>query len=281
MLRLADNDEKLIARLRQRQENQRAANRGRIEFGTFRDEATGSEMPMIELYGEIGFDYWGDGSTISKQDFAAQLKELGDVPELAIRIDSPGGDVFDGITIYNRLVQLKARIHVLIDGEAASIAAVIAMAGDEIAIAENGMMMIHDAWGIEIGNSEDMQAMAAILDKLDGQIARTFAARTGKTDAAVRKLMDEESYFTGAEAVEAGLADSIIAAKTAPAPGKGDARDHAGAARGLAPVTDQDEREAAAPGNAAPPDHPDAEAEEVAVRLRTLDLDDDEAEGRS
>ena len=212
MLRLTDCDEKFIARLRQRQED--AAGRSReIGFRARQDDAE----PEILLYGDIGFGGFGGLDGITLADFADELKALDDEPRITVRINSPGGDVFDGITMYNRLVAAQPRIRIMIEWIAASIAAVIAMAGDEILIAENGMMMIHDAFGLEIGNSEDMRAMADILDDLDTKIARTFAARTGQTDAAIRKLMDAETRFKGPAAVEAGLADRLIPAKTAPA----------------------------------------------------------------
>ena len=165
----------------------------------------------IVIDGVIGFGLDDEGITAS--GFRQQLADLADQPEIAVRINSRGGDVFEGFSIYSQLNATQARVVVTIEGVAASAASVIAMAGDEIRIAEPAEMMIHNASGIAMGTAQDMLDLAAVLTKIDGQIASVYSARTGKRPAAISKLMNSETWMTGAEAVAAGFADSVIPLK--------------------------------------------------------------------
>lgn len=158
------------------------------------------ERAEITLYDEIGF--FG----VSASDIRRELDEI-DASEILLRINSPGGNVFDGIAIYNDLLEHPARVSVEITGIAASIASIIAMAGDDIAIAENGFMMIHNAWTIALGDQHDMRAVAEVLARIDGSLAATYAARSGTAAEDVAKMMDEETWLTAAEAVEEKFAD--------------------------------------------------------------------------
>lgn len=162
----------------------------------------------IWLYEEIGGGDWF-GSGISAKQFANDLKALGKVKQISLRLNSPGGDVFDGIAIYNILKQNPARVIVYVDGLAASIASVIAMAGDEIHMAGNATMMIHKAWGMTIGNSADMQAMADTLAKLDGTLTGTYAKRTGKEFEVISQMMADETWMNAQEAFDLGFVDRI------------------------------------------------------------------------
>ncbi len=173
-----------------------------------RNAATEGTLEVL-LYEQIGEDFWSGGG-VSAKKFSEALKAAGDVQEINLRINSPGGVVFDGLTIYNALKEHPAKVTVDIDGIAASIASVIAMAGDEIRIAESAMVMIHDAQGLALGNHREMEAMRALLEKWDGQIASVYAARTGRRADTFRKLMDAETWFTAAEAKENGLVDQVI-----------------------------------------------------------------------
>lgn len=161
----------------------------------------------LTIYGEIG--EWG----VTAKEVADALKELGNVKAIDLYLNSPGGDVFDGIAIYNKLQQHKAQVTVHIDGMALSAASIVAMAGDRILMAENGMMMIHDPWGIALGNADDMRRMAELLDKSAGTLADTYAARTGKDVDDIRALMADETWMTAAEALEAGFIDEIVELK--------------------------------------------------------------------
>jgi len=159
----------------------------------------------IYIYDVIG-DSW-EGTT-AKQ-FSADLKELGKPKTLNIFINSPGGVVFDGVAIYNALRRHPAHKNVHIDGVAASIASVVAMAGDEIQMAANGMMMLHDPWGFVIGRSKDMRDAADRFDKIRDTLIGTYASRSGSKDTQIAEWMDAETWFSADEAIAAGLADSI------------------------------------------------------------------------
>lgn len=160
----------------------------------------------IWLYEEIGEGFF---SGVSAKRFGEDLKALGKVEHITLRLNSPGGDVFDGLAMYNLLNQHPARVTVQIDGLAASIASLIAMAGDEIRMAANSFMMVHKAWGVSIGNAEDMQAMADTLGKVDGSLVDTYHRRTGLEQAEIENLLAAETWFTAAEAVDKGFADQI------------------------------------------------------------------------
>ena len=162
----------------------------------------------ILIYDEID-PFWGTGA----KEFAAGLKELGEVTTIHVRINSPGGDVFDGVAIYNLLAQHAAKVIVHVDGLAASIASVIAMAGDEIHLAENALMMIHDPWGSIGGSATEMRAMADLLDTVAATIVTTYAARTGRDAEDIRALMAAETWMDAAEALDQGFADLVTEAK--------------------------------------------------------------------
>jgi ATP-dependent Clp protease protease subunit len=165
----------------------------------------------IWLYDQIGESFWGEG--ISAKTFQKELAGLGKVNTINVRINSPGGDVFDGLAIYNQLKIHPARVVVDIDGLAASIASVIAMAGDEIRMASNSMMMIHNPHGMAMGDSGEMQRVAALLNQVKGTLSDTYAARTKQGKAALDGWMDEETWMTADTAVQYGFADSITDAQ--------------------------------------------------------------------
>lgn len=176
----------------------------------------GSEYRMVNkakdrgeiwLYGPIGIDFFGDG--VTAKTFAEDLKKLGAVNVIDLRINSDGGVVTDARAMYNLLVEHKARINVHIDGIAASAASFIAMAGDEITIAEGGFVMIHNARGVTIGEAKDHRQMAEVLDKVNDTILQTYVARTKIEAKKIKKWMDDETWFTGAEAVQNGFADKM------------------------------------------------------------------------
>src|SRR5581483_2709095 len=127
-----------------------------------------------------------------------------------LRINSPGGDVFDGLAIYNALIGRKSQLRITIDGIAASADSFIAMAGSRVEMPPQAMLMIHNAWGGCIGNRNDMIEVAAVLEKIDGMIAETYAAKSGGDKAALAAAMDAETWYKPAEAKAAGLCDAIL-----------------------------------------------------------------------
>ena len=163
----------------------------------------------ILIYGEIGKDWFGEG--IAAEDLVKELAAL-DVATLDVRINSVGGQVFEGLAIFNALDRHPAKVTTHIDGMAASIASIVALAGDTVRIAENAFMMIHNAHGLEIGDANAMRKMADILEKLDGSLAETYVAKTGKSSKVIQAMMDEETWFNAEEALEAGMVDEVVEA---------------------------------------------------------------------
>lgn len=164
----------------------------------------------VYLYAEIG--EWG----VTAADFVQQLAAVA-ATDITLHLNSPGGEVFEGFAIRNALRDHQARITVRVDALAASIASVIAMAGDRVVMNRQAQMMIHDASGLVIGNSQDMRQMADVLDKISNEIAKTYAGRAGGTPGSWRKAMLAETWYTAEETVAAGLADEAVAEEAEPA----------------------------------------------------------------
>lgn len=160
----------------------------------------------VLLYDVIGEDMFGG---VSAKGFSEELAALGELDLIIVRINSPGGDAFDGNAIYNALVRHPARVRVEVDGIAASAASYVAMSGDEIIMAKNAMMMIHLGQGGARGDKRIMLKVAEVLDKLDNEIADIYADRTGRKPATFLRMMADETWFNAEEAVAAKLADSI------------------------------------------------------------------------
>jgi len=165
------------------------------------DEAT------IYVYDAIG-GWWGG---VDAQEFVKELAGI-KAGTIHLRINSPGGDVFDARAMQTALRQHKAKVIAHIDGLAASAATFLAMGADEIEMAEGGFFMIHNAWGFTIGNVNDHLEAAAMLEKVDGTIRADYSRKTGKPDDEVRALMDAETWMTAAEAKEAGFVDRVYEA---------------------------------------------------------------------
>ena len=167
-----------------------------------------STAAEILIYEDIG-DSWLGG--ISAKQFVEDLKSLNKVSDINVRINSDGGSVFDGNTIYNALKRHSARVTVDIDGLAASIASVIAMAGDEIRIAENGFMMIHDPWMVAGGTAGELRDAADTMDKVQEQLVNTYVKRTGGDQEQIAQWMSDETWMNAEEALDRGFVDSITA----------------------------------------------------------------------
>ena len=167
-------------------------------------KAKANDTAEISIYDEIGF--WG----VSAASFAQDLKDCGNnLKQINLHIHSPGGDVFDGIAIYNLLKNHPANVTVYIDGLAASMASVIAMAGNEVIMPENAMMMIHKPWGIQGGDAEDMRKYADLLDKVENTLIPAYASKTGKTPEELAEMLSAETWLTAKECVEQGFADKL------------------------------------------------------------------------
>jgi len=162
-----------------------------------------NQTPELYIFDDID-DWYG----VSAQSVVDQIRNL-DATDINVRLNSRGGMVFEGIAIYNALRLHKANIHVTIEGLAASIASVIAMAGDTVTIAENAMIMIHNPYGWAQGDAEAMRKTAEVMDKIADSIAVSYTARTGKTIEDMKALMESETWFTAQEALAIGLVDQV------------------------------------------------------------------------
>lgn len=162
----------------------------------------------ILIYEEIGLDWWtGEGTTA--KSFRADLAALPAAAALTVRINSPGGEVFDGFAIYQALKDWAGEVTVHVDGVAASIASVIAMAGQRVVMAGPAMLMIHDPWGYAVGNAAELRKQADVMDKVATSIASAYVERTGRAEADIRAEMSAETWFTADEAVALGFADEV------------------------------------------------------------------------
>ena len=166
-----------------------------------------SKSAEIWLYEEIGESFFGG---VSASQFSKDLKKVGDVSEITLRINSPGGDVFDGLTMYNILKRHPAKVTVTIDGLAASIASIVAMAGDEIHIASNAMMMIHKAWTVTIGDDIDHGKAKDLLQKTNTQLVKTYKTKASIDEFKIEALMAEETWMSSEEALEYGFVTSVV-----------------------------------------------------------------------
>lgn len=174
-------------------------------------KAADDDNNTITIYQPIGEDFFSDGFTARRM--SAALRSIGE-RDVVVSINSPGGDFFEGATIYNLLREHKGKVTVKIPGLAASAASLIAMAGDRILVSEIGFLMIHNAWGIVIGNRNDMRKAAETFDVFDSAMADVYAARTGFDRSEIAKMMDSDTWLNASNAIEKGFADELMPAKS-------------------------------------------------------------------
>lgn len=182
----------------------------------------------ISIYDAIGYDYW-TGEGVTARRVASALRTLGAGP-VTVNVNSPGGDMFEGLAIYNLLREHKGDVTVKVLGVAASAASIIAMAGDTVQIARAAFFMVHNSWVIAAGNRNDLRETADWLEPFDAAMADIYVARTGADTKAITKLMDAESWIGGSAAIEQGFADELLPSDQV---GQGDAKTQAHAARRL------------------------------------------------
>lgn len=167
-----------------------------------------SDDATITIYDVIGADSWtGEGMTAKR--VAGILRSIGD-KDITVSINSPGGDFFEGIAIYNLLREHSKRVTVKVVGLAASAASIIAMAGDDILVAKSGFLMIHNAWAYVVGNKNDLKDAANVLDEFDGAMADLYASATGIAKADISQMMDAETWLSGQSAIEQGFATGLL-----------------------------------------------------------------------
>lgn len=164
---------------------------------------------VISILDPIGADMFGEGVTAKR--ISAALRSIGN-HDVVVNINSPGGDFFEGVAIYNLLQGHSKKVTTRILGMAASAASVIAMAGDEVQIAKSGFIMIHNTQAVVVGDRNDMRQFADALDTFDNSLADVYAARTGLETKAITKMMDKETFLSGQDAIDKGFADGFLAA---------------------------------------------------------------------
>jgi ATP-dependent protease ClpP protease subunit len=172
-------------------------------------KAAKSDDNSISVFDVIGADWYGDGVTASR--IAAALRSIGG-SDVTVNINSPGGNMFEGLAIYNLLREYEGKVTVKVLGLAASAASIIAMAGDEVQIGRGAFLMIHNCWVYAMGNRHDLQQIAADMVPFDKAMNDIYSARTGLDAATIDAMMDAETYIGGSDAVEKGFADRLLSA---------------------------------------------------------------------
>ena len=169
--------------------------------------AVESTSDTITIYGVIGEDWYGEGVTLSRIDSA--LRAIGD-KDVTVYINSPGGDMFEGIAIYNRLLEHKHRVTTKVLGMAASAASIIYLAGSDRQVASSAFLMNHNCWTWLAGNRHYLRAVADDMQEFDAAMADLYAETSGQSAADMAELMDDETYIRGKRAVELGLATGLL-----------------------------------------------------------------------
>lgn len=165
---------------------------------------------VITMFDIIGEDFWSGGGITAKK-VAQQLRAIGDRP-VEVQINSPGGDMFEGIAIYNVLREHPQAVTVKVMGMAASAASIIAMAGDTVEIGAASFLMIHNCWVLAMGNRHDMRETAEFLEPFDAAMVEVYAARSGQKADQIAAWMDAETFMSGSQAIERGFADALLPA---------------------------------------------------------------------
>lgn len=172
--------------------------------------AAGSGDNTISVLDPIGADPWSDTGGVTAKRIMAALRSIGAGEDVVVNINSPGGDLFEGLAIYNVLREHKGQVTVKVLSLAASAASIIAMAGDTIQIARAGFLMIHNTWVVSIGNRNDLRDVADTIEPFDRAMADIYSARTGIDAKQIGKMMDAETWIGGADAVDQGFADELL-----------------------------------------------------------------------
>jgi ATP-dependent Clp endopeptidase proteolytic subunit ClpP len=165
--------------------------------------ADGGDVDELFIYDEVAW------YAVDAKKLVGELSNL-TASTLRVRINSPGGSVFDGLAIYNALRRHSARVEVRVEGLAASIASIIALAGDHVAIEPSAFMMIHDPWAVAIGNATELRELADTLDKIGDQLLAIYARKTGKPEAELAELLAAETWLNADDARELGLVDEVL-----------------------------------------------------------------------
>tara|TARA_B110000285_G_scaffold111713_1_gene126764 strand:- start:185 stop:1174 length:990 start_codon:yes stop_codon:yes gene_type:complete len=162
-----------------------------------------SQMTEVMIYDEIG------NFGVDAKSFINEIKQIPNDTSVLLRINSPGGSVIDGLAIYDAISRMPQKVTARIEGIAASMASVIALAADEVIMSENSLYMIHNVWGGEVGDSDDLRKAADLMDKMGERLINIYVSKTGQTEEQIRSWMDEETWFNSSEAQEAGFINLV------------------------------------------------------------------------
>lgn len=170
------------------------------------DVKMAGSTPEIYMYGDIGMDY-DDG--ITADEFTKALKSIKNAPEVVVRLNSNGGDVFEAAVMYGTLKRHPARVRMQVDGVAASAGSYFMMAGDTISIAENGIVMVHEPHSRISGRAADLESRAMMLRKIIGTVVDAYSSKTGQSEDTITRMMADETWMNAEEAKALGFADTI------------------------------------------------------------------------
>lgn len=165
-----------------------------------------NDETVLTIYGDIGESWWYDSTSAGDIDRA--LKEV-KTSNITVRLNSPGGDAFDGITIYNRLKDHSAKVKIIVDGWACSAASIIAMSADELVMNTGAMMMVHEAWTIAAGSKSEMQKTVDMMAKLDDSLLDIYMTKANCTRDEMKQFVTNETWFTASEAIDMGFATAV------------------------------------------------------------------------
>ena len=160
-------------------------------------------MTEVMIYDEIG------NFGVDAKSFINEIKQIPNDTSVLLRINSPGGSVIDGLAIYDAISRMPQKVTARIEGIAASMASVIALAADEVIMSENSLYMIHNVWGGEVGDSDDLRKAADLMDKMGERLINIYVSKTGQTEEQIRSWMNEETWFNSSEAQEAGFINLV------------------------------------------------------------------------
>ncbi|WP_238458131.1 head maturation protease, ClpP-related [Alkalihalobacterium alkalinitrilicum] len=191
-------------------DNQQTQPIAQKKFWEMKMSANGSNVADIFIYGDIVRYQWDDTDTTASS-FKEDLDNLGDVSTINLYINSPGGSVFEGVAIHNMLKRHKAKVNVHVDALAASIASVIAMAGDTIFMPKNSMLMIHNPWTFAVGNAKDLRKAADDLDRIGVSAVQSYLSKAGAKldEEKLQQMLDDETWLSADNAFEYGLCDVV------------------------------------------------------------------------
>lgn len=160
-------------------------------------------MTEVMIYDEIG------NFGVDAKSFISEIKNIPSDKSVLLRINSPGGSVIDGLAIYDAISRMPQKVTSRIEGIAASMASIVALAADEVIMSENSLYMIHNVWGGEVGESDDLRKAADLMDKMGERLINIYVSKTGQSEEQIRSWMDAETWFNSSEAQEAGFINLV------------------------------------------------------------------------